>query len=110
LVAVAAHHDAPELTLQPVRTRRVLLHQGHLVAPLQEVAGEVVADLAAADHDRVHVVLRAPSASAAPSRCLQWWGSRSGDPACGRPPRGSGRRCGTRPWAPWRYAARSWRP
>src|SRR2546430_6631781 len=40
--------------LQPLRADRVLLDQRDLVAAVEKVTGQEVADLAAADDDRVH--------------------------------------------------------
>src|SRR2546429_289072 len=52
--ALAAHHDASQLSLQPVGAGPVLFHQGDLVTPLQQVAGKEISDLPAADDYRVH--------------------------------------------------------
>ena len=46
-----------ELVLKLVEAVRTLLDQGHLVAHLQERAGDVGADLAASGDDRIHQAL-----------------------------------------------------
>src|SRR5205807_4185306 len=71
-VAVTPHDNAAELAFQPVGTAAVLLDQGDLVAPLQQVARKVIADLTAADDYGVHarfrgIVTFSSSASAGPA-------------------------------------------
>src|SRR5947199_7254317 len=49
LAPVASHHDAAELSLEPVRTPPILLDEGDLVATLDQVSRQVVADGSATD-------------------------------------------------------------
>jgi hypothetical protein len=38
LAAIASHHYAPKLSLEPIRTLRIPFDEGHLMSPLDEVA------------------------------------------------------------------------
>jgi len=53
-IAITDHDDLAQNRVQDLGAARILLDQRHLVAPLQQVLAEVVADLATADHDHVH--------------------------------------------------------
>src|SRR5205085_8185930 len=54
LVTVTGHHDAAQLALEPVRPAAVLFDQQHLLAAVEQVTGELIADPAAPDDDHVH--------------------------------------------------------
>src|SRR6202022_5054595 len=61
LVAVADHHDLAEGRIQHLGATGVLFDQGYLVAPIEQVLAQVVANLAAPHDDHVHAGLT-PSA------------------------------------------------
>ena len=67
LVTVADHDaDRAHLVLDPLGAARVLLDQSDLIVTLEQVPGQVVTDLAAADHDDVRPgVIHPPSACGA---------------------------------------------
>ena len=54
LAAVAREHDGADLVRDLARPRAVLLEEHQLVTSGEQLLGQVVADLAAADDDDVH--------------------------------------------------------